>query len=138
MKVTLPSSGRQASGNVTDLKQHLEPWLRGTAEFWASRVETTKGHGGPVDGLYHINHVMPPDEYVDGVDDGILANFGAATILRKAAAAAVAAGRVPGANWTTIADKIYLPFDAAYGEGAVLSFCTIPTSMGILHTKAME
>ena len=75
---------------MTDLKLHLEPWLRGTAEFWVSRVETHKGHGGPVDGFYHINHVMPPDEYVDGVDDGILANFGAATILRKAAAMAVA------------------------------------------------
>jgi trehalose/maltose hydrolase-like predicted phosphorylase len=55
--------------------------------------------------------VMPPDEYVDGVDDGILANFGASTILRKAVAMAKAAGREPGANWTDVAEKIYIPFD---------------------------
>jgi trehalose/maltose hydrolase-like predicted phosphorylase len=101
----------QASGNVTDLKLHLEPWLRGTAEFWASRVETHKGHNGPVDGLYHVNHVMPPDEYVDGVDDAVLTNFGAATILRKAVLMAKAAGRKPGANWTQIADKMFIQFD---------------------------
>ena len=63
----------EATGNETDLKLYMEPWLRGIAEFWTSRVETTKGHGGPTDGMFHINHVMPPDEYVDGVDDGILA-----------------------------------------------------------------
>ena len=100
----------EATGNETDLKLYMEPWLRGIAEFWTSRVETTKGHGGPTDGMFHINHVMPPDEYVDGVDDGILANAGASIILRKAAAMAKAAGRQPGANWSAVADKIYIPF----------------------------
>ena len=101
----------QASGNLTDLKENLEPVLRGTAEFWVSRVETHKGHGGPVDGQYHINHVMPPDEYVDGVDDEVYTNFGAKSIIYKASQAAIAAGRRPGSNWTAVADKIFINYD---------------------------
>ena len=93
--------------NHTDLLEHFEPALRGTADFWASRVK--KGD----DGYYHIAKVMPPDEYVDGVDDALFTNFGAVTIMRHSIAASKAAGRVPGANWSTVADKIFLAYDAS-------------------------
>lgn len=38
------------------------PLLEGIADFWTSRVQ--KG----TDGLLHINHVIPPDEYHTGND----------------------------------------------------------------------
>lgn len=117
----------QASGDRALLAAKLEPMIRGVASFWASRVEcedsTHDAPLGKVDDMdpgqqapgkqpCHIRHVMPPDEYHEPVDDNAMTNYGASTILRLASEAAVAAGRQPGANWTSIAKRLFVPYDA--------------------------
>ena len=64
------------------------------------------------DGSYSINNVAGPDEYSNGVDDGVFTNAGAATALRNATAAAAILGEPAPAQWTTIADHLRMPFDA--------------------------
>jgi trehalose/maltose hydrolase-like predicted phosphorylase len=96
-----------ASGNRSDLMHHLEPALRGTAEWWVSRVENG------TDGYLHVNQVMGPDENHFPVDDDVFTNCGARVILRAAVAAAVAAGRKPGHNWSDVADRIWINFDSS-------------------------
>jgi trehalose/maltose hydrolase-like predicted phosphorylase len=93
-----------ATGDTVWLRNH---WtlLRGNAEFWAGRV--TKN----ADGSYSVNNVAGPDEYSNGVDDGVFTNAGAALALRNATrAAAILGERVP-AQWTLIADRLRMPFD---------------------------
>src|SRR3954469_5817376 len=80
--------------------------LRGIAEFWAGRVTANS------DGSYSINNVAGPDEYSNGVDDGVFTNAGAATALRNATRAAKLLGESVPAQWTTIADHMRMPFDA--------------------------
>ncbi len=52
--------------------------LKGIAEFWAGRATHNS------DGSYSIKNVAGPDEYSNGVDDGLFTNAGAATALRDA------------------------------------------------------
>jgi trehalose/maltose hydrolase-like predicted phosphorylase len=82
------------------------PILRGVAKFWAARV-TPNG-----DGSYSIDNVAGPDEYSNGVKDGVFTNAGAATALRNAAMAAKILGEGAPSQWTMIADKLRMPFDS--------------------------
>ncbi|MFE6164839.1 discoidin domain-containing protein [Streptomyces sp. NPDC056486] len=81
------------------------PVIRGIAEFWADRATRN------TDGSYSIKDVAGPDEYSNGVDDGVFTNAGAATTLRTAARAAKTLGEDAPANWGTVADKLRIPFD---------------------------
>ena len=67
-----------STGDDAWLGAALEPLLRGVAEFWASRVR--RG----ADGKFHIDGVMPPDEYHCPVDDSVVTNAVAALSLRVA------------------------------------------------------
>jgi trehalose/maltose hydrolase-like predicted phosphorylase len=93
-----------ATGNVGWLRDHW-PILQGIAQFWAGRVTANK------DGSYSINNVAGPDEYSNGVNDGVFTNAGAATALRNATRAAAILGEQAPAQWTTIADHLRMPFD---------------------------
>ena len=54
------------------------PILKGVADFLLSRAEyDDNGHA-------HIRDVIPPDEYVDNVDDSVYTNYAAAEALRFA------------------------------------------------------
>ena len=64
------------------------------------------------DGSYSIKKVAGPDEYSNGVDDGVFTNAGAALALRNATRAAAILGEKAPANWTVIADHLRMPFDA--------------------------
>jgi trehalose/maltose hydrolase-like predicted phosphorylase len=79
-----------------------------TARYWASRVRFDR------DGTVHIDGVIGPDEYHEGVDDNAFTNVIARWNLRRAAA-------VPGVDeserwkWLSIADALVDGFDRATG-----------------------
>ncbi|MEA2293540.1 MAG: hypothetical protein QOE86_1179, partial [Solirubrobacteraceae bacterium] len=60
-----------ATGDVAWLRSHWS-LLRNIAQFWASRVTANR------DGSYSIQNVAGPDEYSNGVNDGVFTNAGAA------------------------------------------------------------
>ncbi len=94
-----------ATGDTEWLRERGWPLLKGIAEFWASRVSKND------DGSYSIKNVAGPDEYSNGVDDGVFTNAGAATALRHAARAARLLGESAPAKWTKIAGELRIPYD---------------------------
>ncbi|MFF3641415.1 discoidin domain-containing protein [Streptomyces sp. NPDC002564] len=96
----------QATKDTTWLRERGWPVLKGIAAYWASRVDRNK------DGSYSINDTAGPDEYSNGVDDAVFTNAGAATALRHATRAAALLGERAPAAWTSIADRIRIPYDA--------------------------
>ncbi len=90
------------------LRERGWPVMKGIAEFWAGRVNRN------ADGSYSIKDTAGPDEYSNGVDDAVFTNAGAVTALRNATRAAQLLGeRAPG-EWTAIADRIRIPYDAQH------------------------
>lgn len=81
------------------------PVIKGIAEFWADRATRN------ADGSYSVKDVAGPDEYSNGVDDGVFTNAGAATTLRTATHAAQLLGKDAPAAWNTVADKLRIPYD---------------------------
>ncbi|WP_335940754.1 discoidin domain-containing protein [Streptomyces sp. PTD5-9] len=96
-----------ATGDRAWLAGHGWPLLRGIADFWTSRV-TANG-----DGSYSLKDVAGPDEYSNGVTDGVFTNAVAATALRNATRAARLLGHPAPAEWTRIADGLRIPYDPA-------------------------
>ncbi len=94
-----------AGGDTTWLRNHWSI-LQGIAQFWAGRVTANS------DGTYSIQNIAGPDEYSNGVTDGVFTNAGAATALRNATKAAQILGYSAPAQWTTIADNLRIPFDS--------------------------
>ena len=94
-----------ATGDVAWLRSHWSI-MQGVAEFWASKATAN------ADGSYSIKNVAGPDEYSNGVNDGVFTNGGAATALRNATKAAQILGEKASAKWTTIADHLRMPFDS--------------------------
>ncbi|MGH3313615.1 MAG: glycosyl hydrolase family 65 protein, partial [Streptomyces sp.] len=94
-----------ATDDTAWLRERGWPVLKGIADFWASRVSKNS------DGSYSVKNVAGPDEYSNGVDDGVFTNAGAAKSLRHAARAARLLGEQAPAKWTKIADKLRIPYD---------------------------
>ncbi|MGW1889742.1 glycosyl hydrolase family 65 protein [Streptomyces sp. NPDC002004] len=94
-----------ATGDRAWLRAHGAPLLRGLAEYWASRVTANP------DGSYSVKGVAGPDEYSNGVDDGVYTNAVAATSLRDAVRAARILDLPAPAEWTRIADRLRIPYD---------------------------
>lgn len=94
-----------ATGDRQWLREHGWPVLQGIAEYWAGRVTPNP------DGSYSINKVSGPDEYSNGVNDGVFTNAGAATALRHATEAARLLGQQAPPEWAHIADHLRIPFD---------------------------
>ncbi|HEX4718618.1 MAG TPA: discoidin domain-containing protein [Thermoleophilaceae bacterium] len=95
-----------ATGDTGWLRAHW-PILRGIAEFWASKAQPNS------DGTWSIKNVAGPDEYSNGVNDGVFTNAGASLALRHATQAAQILGQTAPAQWSTIADNLRMPFDSA-------------------------
>src|SRR5215213_3005497 len=93
-----------ATGDTAWLRNHWS-LLRGIGEFWAGRVTAN------ADGSYSIHNVAGPDEYSNGVNDGVFTNAGAALALRNATRAAAILGKQAPPQWTVIADHLRMPFD---------------------------
>ncbi|OKI04567.1 haloacid dehalogenase [Streptomyces sp. CB02923] len=98
-----------ATKDTAWLRERGWPVMKGIAEFWASRVTRNS------DGSYSVKNVAGPDEYSNGVDDGVFTNAGAVTALRNAGRAAALLGRPAPAAWKDIADRIRIPYDAKKG-----------------------
>ncbi|WP_433761254.1 discoidin domain-containing protein [Nocardia sp. CA-135398] len=96
-----------ATGDEDYLRTRIWPVMANVAEFWVSRVTPNP------DGSYSINNVAGPDEYSNGVRDGAYTNAVAALALRNAAHAADLLGEPAPPEWTTIADRLRIPFDPA-------------------------
>ncbi|WP_030614055.1 discoidin domain-containing protein [Streptomyces sclerotialus] len=94
-----------ATGDKQWLRERGWPVMQGIAKFWTSRV-TENG-----DGSYSVKNVAGPDEYSNGVDDGVFTNAGAATALRHATRAAAVLGKDAPASWKTVAGKLRIPYD---------------------------
>ncbi|GAA2784841.1 glycosyl hydrolase family 65 protein [Saccharopolyspora taberi] len=95
----------QATGDRRWLREHGWPVLQGIAEYWAHRATPN------ADGSYSINNVAGPDEYSNGVNDGVFTNAGAAISLRNATKAAALVGEQAPPEWNAVADKLRIPFD---------------------------
>ncbi|TXC96801.1 discoidin domain-containing protein [Streptomyces sp. ISID311] len=95
-----------ATKDTAWLKSRGWPVLKGIAEFWASRATRN------ADGSYSVKNVAGPDEYSNGVNDGVFTNAGAATALRHATRVAEILGEKAPASWKTIADKLRIPYDS--------------------------
>jgi trehalose/maltose hydrolase-like predicted phosphorylase len=85
------------------------PLLKGIADYYVSRSARN------ADGTYSIREVIPPDEYVEQVDDSVYTNVSARDALRFAAAAAQLLGRLPDPQWTAVAGRLRVLFDPAQG-----------------------
>ncbi|MEJ8661397.1 glycosyl hydrolase family 65 protein [Streptomyces sp. MS1.AVA.4] len=99
-----------AAGDERWLRAKGWPVLRGVADFWAGRATTGE------DGAYHINGVIPPDEYADEPhDDSAYTNAAARASLRFAVEAAAVLGEPAAPEWTAVADGLVVPFDDVLG-----------------------
>ncbi|MFD8687162.1 glycosyl hydrolase family 65 protein [Streptomyces sp. NPDC059651] len=98
-----------ATGDRDWLAGHGWQMLRGIADFWASRATAND------DGSYSVKEVAGPDEYSNGVTDGVFTNAVAATALRNAARAARLLGHPAPAGWAKIADGLRIPYDPERG-----------------------
>ncbi|MFI9035449.1 discoidin domain-containing protein [Streptomyces sp. NPDC053726] len=94
-----------ATGDRDWLAGHGWPLLQGIADFWASRATAND------DGSYSVKEVAGPDEYSNGVTDGVFTNAVAATALRNATRAAQLLGHPAPAEWTRVADGLRIPYD---------------------------
>jgi trehalose/maltose hydrolase-like predicted phosphorylase len=96
-----------ATGDTRWLKQYGWPVIQGVATFWKSRVTYDKAKD-----RYEILHVTSPDEAYDDVPNDSFTNAAAAKALRIATRAAALVGATADPEWTEIANKMYIPFDA--------------------------
>ncbi len=98
-----------ATRDVGYLRERIWPLMSNLAEFWAARATPNP------DGSYSIRNVAGPDEYSNGVDDGVYTNGVAALALRNAVTAARIIGAPAPPEWATVADRLRMPFDAREG-----------------------
>eukprot|EP00708_Paratrimastix_pyriformis_P002178 GAFH01000918.1.p1 GENE.GAFH01000918.1~~GAFH01000918.1.p1 ORF type:complete len:739 (+),score=218.98 GAFH01000918.1:40-2256(+) len=100
--------------NDTDwLAERAYPILKEIGAWIASRV--TPCHCRPVRMgaacQYCVDGVIPPDEYVENVNNSAYTNAAMQVALRWIVEAAHLVGEKPAPEWTTIADNIYIPYD---------------------------
>lgn len=96
----------QATGDDAWLKQYGWPVIEQVATFWASRVSYDPAHD-----RYEIHHVTSPDEAYDDVPNDSFTNAAAQKALHIAVKAAAKVGATADPQWSTIADKLFIPFD---------------------------
>jgi trehalose/maltose hydrolase-like predicted phosphorylase len=96
-----------ATKDIGYLRDRIWPIMSNLAEFWAKRATPNP------DGSYSIRNVAGPDEYSNGVDDGVYTNAVAAEALRNATSAAGLLGLTAPPQWSTVADHLRIPFDSA-------------------------
>ncbi|WP_280358001.1 discoidin domain-containing protein [Nocardia otitidiscaviarum] len=95
----------RATGDTDWLRARGWPMLSSLAEFWTSRVTPNP------DGSYSIVDIAGPDEYSNGVRDGVYTNAVAALALRNASRAAAILGLPADPEWHAVADRLRMPFD---------------------------
>ena len=111
----------QATGDEEFMRDYGYEIIFETANFWASRLETGE------DGLLHINNVIGPDEYKDGIDDDAFTNYFAKwnlelavsyyNVIKSSQTFSKLSQRITldHALWKHKAEKIYIPLPNANG-----------------------
>jgi trehalose/maltose hydrolase-like predicted phosphorylase len=94
-----------ATGDRAWLARTGWPLLSGIAGYYASRADRDP------DGTYHIRTVIPPNEYVEQVDDSAYTNVGARDALDLAGRAAAILRRAAPPRWAAVARGLVVPFD---------------------------
>ncbi|MDI1478247.1 glycoside hydrolase family 65 protein [Polyangium sp. y55x31] len=109
----------QSTGDERILREEGAEIIIETARFWVSRGSVK------VDGKFHIDRVIGPDEYHESVDDSAFTNWMARQNLRYAVAIARGVGSTKAASlgvtpeevnhWEEIAGRMYLGEDPRTG-----------------------
>lgn len=97
-----------ATGDLDWLKNRGYPVLKATADYWVSRVKWV-----PDKDRYEILQVVPPDENAELINNSAYTNIIAQMNLRLAQEAAKRIGAAANSKWANVADKMYIPYDAA-------------------------
>ncbi len=90
----------QVSADEDFFFQHGAEIMLETARFWGSRGRIAE------DGLYHIEHVIGPDEYHEDVDDNAYTNLMAAWNLRRGAETAQLLAQRQPERWREISRRL--------------------------------
>ncbi|RYG62688.1 glycoside hydrolase family 65 protein, partial [archaeon] len=96
------------TGDADWLRTVGYPLLEGIADFWVSRSTQDRPAAA-----YHIKGVIPPDEYVDHVDDSVYTNFVARLALQATIQAAAVLNTTCDrcATYQSVAEGLVLLFD---------------------------
>ena len=94
-----------ATNDLNWLKTRGFAVIKATADYWASRAVS-------VNGRYEIKQVVPPDENANLVNNSAYTNAIAKMNLEIASRAAKLIGLAANPKWSTVAGKMYIPFDA--------------------------
>jgi len=86
------------------------PLVSAIADFWVSKA----AQGTGADGVAHIRHVIPPDEYATG-DDSVYTNAVAKIALDFATRAASLVGARPTAAWANASSRVPMLYNATRG-----------------------
>ena len=92
----------ESTGDDEFLLDYGAEILMESARFWASRGKLES------DGLYHIRHVIGPDEYHEDVDDNAFTNLMAAWNIRHAAEIADLLRKRWTERWDRLSDELHL------------------------------
>lgn len=96
-----------ATGDLKWLRIQGYPVIRATADWWASKAVLDKQKN-----KYVILKVVPPDENAEIQNNSAYTNAIAQINLKIAIQAAKLIGKSPNPKWQTVADKLYIPYDA--------------------------
>lgn len=97
-----------ATGDLDWLKTRGYPVIKATADWWASKAKYI-----PEKKRYEILQVVPPDENAELVNNSAYTNAIAKMNLQIAIQAARLAHFPANPKWAEVADRMYVPFDAA-------------------------
>lgn len=96
-----------ATGDLKWLRKHGYSVIEGTADWWASKATLDKQKN-----KYVILKIVPPDENAEIQNNSAYTNAIAQINLKIAIQAAKLLGKSPNPKWQTVADKLYIPYDA--------------------------
>lgn len=99
------------TGDRAWLRQHGFPIIRECAEYWISRVE----HNRAAD-RYEVSNVVCADEYAEHVNNDAFTNASVRKTLHIAVRAAEILDVPAAPEWSHVADRMYVPYDAANGR----------------------
>eukprot|EP00039_Didymoeca_costata_P005392 m.81275 g.81275 ORF g.81275 m.81275 type:complete len:815 (-) comp12801_c0_seq8:34-2478(-) len=113
------------------MKNSAWPVVRAAAEFWASRLSIDNSTGN-----YTVLGVVGPDERSGKVDNEAYTNALAGEVLKFASEVALDLGETPGANWTKLASKVFLPVVTGVYEGGPIHLQDNQYKKGQIITQA--
>ncbi|KAF3231844.1 alpha,alpha-trehalase ath1 [Orbilia oligospora] len=96
------------TGDMDFLQNEGWPIIRKVANFFTEYVTF-------INGSYHTTNLTDPDEYANHVDDGAFTNASIKKLFSVALDLAKMVGFSAPSSWTSIAQKMFIPYDAEAG-----------------------